>query len=145
MDSKLLIHSTKTTSFSSIQHCTSQLQSKYCRRQITVLRPFNTKRVQRNTACKKCCKVKHNSESVFHYFASAENSNYMLSVVIQALKKPVMFLCTLCTPFENRCLMYSGWAFEITHLAYTNYHHLITVVSIIKSLRLYKLPNLIPI
>ena len=57
----------------------------------------------------------------------------MLSVVIQALKKPVMFLCMLCAPFENRCLMYSGWAFEITHLAYTNYHHLITE------------PNLIPI
>ena len=35
----------------------------------------------------------------------------MLSVVIQALKKSVMFLCT---PFENRCLTYSDWAFEIT-------------------------------
>ena len=35
----------------------------------------------------------------------------MLSVVIQALKKSVMFLCT---PFENRCLIYSDWAFEIT-------------------------------
>ena len=32
----------------------------------------------------------------------------MLSVVIQALKKPVMFLCMLCTPFANRCLVY-GW------------------------------------
>ena len=73
-----------------MQHCTSQLQSKYCRGQITVLRPFNTKRVQRNTACKKCCKVKHNSESVFHYFASAENSNYMLWSAIRgysSLKK----------------------------------------------------------
>ena len=35
----------------------------------------------------------------------------MLSVVIQALKKSVMVLCTL---FENRCLIYSDWAFEIT-------------------------------
>ena len=35
----------------------------------------------------------------------------MLSVVVQALKKSVMFLCT---PFENRCLIYSDWAFEIT-------------------------------
>ena len=35
----------------------------------------------------------------------------MLSVVIQALKNSVMFLCT---PFENRCLIYSDWAFEIT-------------------------------
>ena len=34
----LLIHSTKTLSFSSIQHCTYQLQSKYSRRQITVLK-----------------------------------------------------------------------------------------------------------
>ena len=45
----------------------------------------------------KSCNVKHNSERVFRYFASAVNSNYtvqnviekifMLSVVIQALKK----------------------------------------------------------
>ena len=34
----------------------------------------------------------------------------MLSVVFKALKKSVMFLCT---PFENRCLIYSDWAFEI--------------------------------
>ena len=49
--------------------------------------------------------VKHNSESVFRYFASAVNSNwhgvqnviekiYMPSVVIQAFKKSVMFICT---------------------------------------------------
>ena len=35
----------------------------------------------------------------------------MLSVVIQALKKLVMFLCT---PFASRCLIYSDWALEIT-------------------------------
>ena len=35
----------------------------------------------------------------------------MLSVVIQSLKKSVMFLCT---PFANRCLIYSDWAFKIT-------------------------------
>ena len=59
-----------------------------------------------------------------------------------------MFLCMLCTPVENRCSMYSGWAFKITHLAslaYTNYHHLITAVSIIKRLSLYEVLNLIPI
>ena len=47
-----------------------------------------------------------------------------------------MFLCMLCTPFANCSLIYSGWAFEITQLAYTNYHHLITAVSVIKSLSL---------
>ena len=35
----------------------------------------------------------------------------MLSLVIQALKRSVMFLCT---PFANRCLIHSDWAFEIT-------------------------------
>ena len=36
----------------------------------------------------------------------------MLFVVIQALKKSVVFLYT---PFRaNRCLIYSDWAFEIT-------------------------------
>ena len=34
--------------------------------------------------------------------------------------------------------MYSGWAFKITHLAYTNYHHLITAVCLIKKLSLYE-------
>ena len=56
--------------------------------------------------------VKDNSERVFRYFASAVNSNYkvqteiekifMLSVVIQALKKSVTFPCT---PFADRCLI----------------------------------------
>ena len=47
----------------------------------------------------KGCDVKHNSESVFRCFASAVNSTgkdkslYAVSVVIQALKKSVMFLC----------------------------------------------------
>ena len=36
----------------------------------------------------------------------------MLSVVIEAFKKSVMFLCT---PFANRCLVYSDWA--LYHLA----------------------------
>ena len=36
----------------------------------------------------------------------------MLSVVIEAFKKSVMFLCT---PFANRCLVYSHWA--LYHLA----------------------------
>ena len=62
----------------------------------------------------KSCNVKHNSERVFCYFASAVNSNYrvqnviekifMPSVVIQDLKKSVTFLCT---PFANCCLIYS--------------------------------------
>ena len=42
----LLTHSTKR----SIQHCTSQLQSKYSRREITVLK---RNELQRNTECKK--------------------------------------------------------------------------------------------
>ena len=57
----------------------------------------------------KSCNVKHNSENVFRYFASAVNSNleyknnvlekiFMLSVVIEAFKKLVVFLCT---PFAN--------------------------------------------
>ena len=67
------------------------------------------------------CSVKHNSESVFRNFPCAVNSNYsknviekifMLSVVIEAFKKSVMFLCT---PFANRCLVYSDWA--LYHLA----------------------------
>ena len=70
----------------------------------------------------------------------------MLSVVIQAFKKSVM---VLCTPFENRCLIYSDWAFEITlhgpdgihpvqiHLI-GNLSHLITTVSVIKWLSLYE-------
>ena len=62
----------------------------------------------------------------------------MLSVVIQALKRPVMFLCMLCTPFANRRLIYSGWAFESTHLTYTSHHHLITTVFVIKRLSLYE-------
>ena len=35
----------------------------------------------------------------------------MLSVIIQALNKSVLFLCT---PFANRCLIFSDWTFEIT-------------------------------
>ena len=42
----LLTHSTK----SSIQHCTSQLQSKYSRREITVVK---RNELQRNTECNK--------------------------------------------------------------------------------------------
>ena len=64
----LLIDSTKTLSFSSIQHCISQLQSKHSRRQITVLKRNG---LQRNTECKTFY-AKHNSESVFRYFASAQ-------------------------------------------------------------------------
>ena len=36
----------------------------------------------------------------------------MLSVVIEAYKKSVMFLCA---PFANRCLVYSDWT--LYHLA----------------------------
>ena len=36
----------------------------------------------------------------------------MLSVVIEALKKSVMFLCTT---FANGCLVYSDWV--LNHLA----------------------------
>ena len=37
---------------------------------------------------------------------------FKLSVVIEAFKKSLMFLCT---PFTNRCLVYSDWA--LYHLA----------------------------
>ena len=74
----------------------------------------------------------------------------MLSVVIQALKKSVMFLCT---PFANSCLIYSDWAFEVTlHSSSARRDspctdspdrdscriHLSTAVSVIKRLRLYE-------
>ena len=48
----------------------------------------------------------------------------MLSVVTKALKKSFIFLCT---PFANRCSIYSDWAFEM-----------ITAVSVIKRLCLYE-------
>ena len=48
----------------------------------------------------------------------------MLSVVIKALKKSFIFLCT---PFANRCSIYIDWAFEM-----------ITAVSVIKRLCLYE-------
>ena len=35
----------------------------------------------------------------------------MISAVIEAFKYSVMFLCT---PFANRCLVYSDWALYIT-------------------------------
>ena len=72
----------------------------------------------------KSCNVKLNSENVFRYFASAVTGNnsstkcnredlYAIScVVIEAFKKSVLFLCT---PFANRCLVYSDWALH--HLA----------------------------
>ena len=57
---RLLIHSTKTLSFSSIQHCTLFKETSYS----AVLHV-------------KSCNVyvKHNCESVFRCFASAVNSN----------------------------------------------------------------------
>ena len=78
----------------------------------------------------------------------------MLSVVIQALKKSVVFLCT---PFANRCLIYSDWAFELEVTLHSSSArrdsacadsspdrdsgfgiHLITAVSVIKRLSLYE-------
>ena len=67
----------------------------------------------------KSCNVKLNSENVFRYFASAvtggnssTKSNRkdlyaICSYQSEAFKKSVMFLCT---PFANRCLVYSDWA-----------------------------------
>ena len=61
----------------------------------------------------KSCNVKHNSESVFRYFASVVNTNESLKCNRQdhsticsyrsLHKVRVMFLCT---PFENHCLAY---------------------------------------
>ena len=67
----LLIHSSNTLSFSSLKHCTSQQQTKCSRRQITVLNETSDSAMLHV----KSCNVKHNSESVFRYFASAVNSN----------------------------------------------------------------------
>ena len=69
----------------------------------------------------KSCNVKHNSERVRSLFCKCSKQQlyctnviekiFMLSVVIQDLKKSVTFLCTT---FANRCLIYSDWAFEVT-------------------------------
>ena len=72
----LLIHRrTKTLSFSSIQNCTYQLHTYSCRqiKLITVLR-WN-KLLYRAMLHVKSCNVKHDSESVFRYFASVVNSD----------------------------------------------------------------------
>ena len=115
----------------------------------------------------KRCNVKYNSESVFRYFASAVNSNqrtkcdidviekiFLLSVVIEAFKKWVMFLCT---PFANHC-WYTATGLYITlhspsarldsihpmqiHLIGIRDSgfgiHLITTVSVTKRLSLYE-------
>ena len=68
----LLIHRTKTLFFNSIQHCTYQLQ--YIR---TVVEKslFQNETSYSAMLHVKSCNVKHNSESVFRYFASAVNSN----------------------------------------------------------------------
>ena len=51
----------------------------------------------------KSCNVKHNSESAFHYFANAVNSDQSTKInvhnrkdlhAICSFKKSVMFLCT---------------------------------------------------
>ena len=65
----------------------------------------------------------------------------MLSVVIEAFKKSVMFLCT---PFANCCLVCSDWAFtpHSSPARIDGIHpmqiHLITAVSAIKRLSLYE-------
>ena len=106
----LLIHSTETLSFSSIQHCTYQLQRKYSRRQITVLNEMSYSAMLNV----KRCNVKHNSESLFCYFASAVNSNLSTKCNGKNLYATCSYFFFLCTPFVNHCLIYSDWAFEIT-------------------------------
>ena len=66
----------------------------------------------------------------------------MLSVVIEAFKKSVMFLCI---PFANHCLACSAWAFilhsspaRIDRRIHPMQIHLITAVSAIKRLSLYE-------
>ena len=73
--------STKTLSSSSIQHCTSQLQTNYC---------FYNETSYRAMLHAKSCNVKHNSESVFRYFASAVNTN-------ESLKCNRKDLSTICS------------------------------------------------
>ena len=66
----------------------------------------------------------------------------MLSVVIEAFKKLVMFLCT---SLQINCLVYGDWAFEVTlHTSsarldgiYPVQIHLITTASVRKRLSLY--------
>ena len=63
----------------------------------------------------------------------------MLSVVIQAIKRSVMFLCT---PFPNFCFIYSDWASPcIAHQPdwiHPVQIHLITALSVINRLSLYE-------
>ena len=69
----------------------------------------------------KSCNVKHNSERVFRCFASAVKSSYRVE---KCNRKDLYAICSfsrfnksvtfLCTPFANRCLIYSDWAFEVT-------------------------------
>ena len=69
----------------------------------------------------KSCNVKHNSESIYRYFASAVNSDKSTKCNrkdlyaicnYSSLKKSRLWLP--CTPFAKFCLIYSDWAFEIT-------------------------------
>ena len=62
----------------------------------------------------KSCNVKHNSERVFRCFASAVKSSYRVE---KCNRKDLYAICSssrfnksvtfLCTPFANRCLIYS--------------------------------------
>ena len=61
----------------------------------------------------KSCNVKHNSESVFRYFASAVNSNYST----KCKRKDLYAICSYSSLKKVGyvpCLIYSYWAFEVT-------------------------------
>ena len=99
----VLLDSTKTLSFSSIQQCTYQLRSKCSRRQISVTKRNEVYRMLHV----KSCNVKHNSESAFRYFASA----------VQRIRKDLYATCSyssLKKVGHVPLYTYSDWAFEIT-------------------------------
>ena len=69
----------------------------------------------------KSCNVKHNSESAFHYFANAVNSDQSTKINVHN-KKDLHAICSLqkvgYVPLHTFCklicLAYSHWAFEVT-------------------------------
>ena len=65
--------------------------------------------------CMKSCNIKHNSESVFNYFASVKDL-YAICSHLQALKKSDMFLCT---PFAKRLGICTHFAQLISQTGFT--------------------------
>ena len=60
----------------------------------------------------KSCNVKHNSESVFHYFASAVNSNYS----IKCNRKDVYAICSQIQALIKSMTFRKSLLFDIQRL-----------------------------